>query len=204
MRRLTEQLPLRRGAHPTRELGMCAMEMVAWLAGEPHSDEPQCACPVLAALVRACNDTLSDADRNRYLRPLVPRLVNTRGTAADERARGFLVVDCVVRELLPAWLQRRRLAEAARQLRELPPITDAASAHAARFAIDAYAGEQHAASWVLQRAIDGVAPARYVAGLARVASANPAAETWPLVVARIERMAAIGRVGGALPAIDAD
>ena len=36
-----------------RKNDLCAMEMVAWLAGEAHSDEPECACPVLAAMVRA-------------------------------------------------------------------------------------------------------------------------------------------------------
>ncbi|MCA8975327.1 MAG: hypothetical protein KDC98_11440, partial [Planctomycetes bacterium] len=87
MQRLIGQFPLASGAHPTRSDGMCAMEMVAWLAGEAHSDEPACACPVLGALVRACNDVMGDRDRNRLLRPLVPALVNSRATVAIERQR---------------------------------------------------------------------------------------------------------------------
>jgi hypothetical protein len=84
MERLADQRPLRRGAHASADDGMCAMEMVAWLAGEAHTDEPLCACPVIAAFVRAVNDALpSDAARDRHLRPLVPRFVGTRGTAAD-------------------------------------------------------------------------------------------------------------------------
>ena len=71
MKRLKEQVPLQRGSHPSREDGMCAMEMVSWLAGEAHSDEPRCTCPVLAALVRACNDAMGDAARNLHLQPLV-------------------------------------------------------------------------------------------------------------------------------------
>ena len=39
-RKLIEQLPIRRGSHPDRADGLCAMEMVAWLAGEAHSDGP--------------------------------------------------------------------------------------------------------------------------------------------------------------------
>ena len=96
MQRLIERHPLRRGAHPSRDDGMCAMEMVAWLAGEEHSDEPVCACPVVAALVRASNDAMTDDARNRYLRPLVPQLVNSRGSAADERVRGLLAIDRLV------------------------------------------------------------------------------------------------------------
>ena len=94
MQRLIEQYPLQRGSHPHRDDGMCAMEMVAWLAGEAHSDEPECACPVIASLVRACNDSMSDPARNRYLRPLVPQLVQTRADRRVEQARGMLAIDC--------------------------------------------------------------------------------------------------------------
>ena len=92
MIRIQDQFPLRRGAHDRRDDGMCAMEMVAWLAGEAHSDEPRCACPVIASYVRALNDLLpDDGARTRLLRPLVPKFVNTRGNAQDERRRGFVV-----------------------------------------------------------------------------------------------------------------
>jgi hypothetical protein len=95
---LTDVFPLRRGAHPSREDGMCAMEMVAWLAGEPHSDCPDCASPVLAAVVRAVNDRLpDDGAREWLLRPLVPRLVNSRADAGAERARALAIVDFVLR-----------------------------------------------------------------------------------------------------------
>lgn len=205
MQRLIDQLPLRRGAHPTRDEGMCAMEMVAWLAGEAHSDEPRCACPVLTSLVRACNDSLTDAMRNRYLRPLVPRLVNTRRTAAVERARGLLAVDCVVRELLPAWLRRRGMGTDARRLAGLPALRDLEAVRAALPVTACYARDQHAALWVLQRALDGSPPARYVTGVVQVARRNPAAETWPVVVALLERMAAAGLpVAGDLRASDAN
>lgn len=38
---------LKEGSHEARERGVCAMEAVAWLAGEKHSDAPRCACPVI-------------------------------------------------------------------------------------------------------------------------------------------------------------
>jgi hypothetical protein len=193
MRRLIEQHPLRRGAHPTRELGMCAMEMVAWLAGEPHSDEPSCTCPVLAAFVRACNDILSDDARIRHLRPLLPLLVNTRGSAACERARGLLAQDVLVRQLTPALLRRQHRHEEASLLASLPPIESTEALRAALRALEHYARDQHAAMWVLQRSLDGVAPARFVAGVVQVAKALNDEATWMVVCGLIETMARYGR-----------
>src|SRR5215471_4062137 len=95
---LLNAFPIRAGSHARRGDGMCAMEMVAWLAGEEHGDGPRCACPVIAAVVRAFNDALpDDAARSLWLRPRIPRLVNSRAGSLDERARGFLVADYAVR-----------------------------------------------------------------------------------------------------------
>jgi len=67
---------LAKGAHKLAGPRMCAMEMVAWLEGLPHSDNPACTCPVLAAYVRSVNDRMPDAERDRLL-PFLPRLVGT-------------------------------------------------------------------------------------------------------------------------------
>lgn len=178
MHRSIEQVPLQRGAHPTRDAGMCAMEMVAWLAGEPHSDEPSCACPVLGAFVRACNDSMDDEQRNRLLRPLVPFLLDSRRTAAVERARGLVAVDHLVRTLLPNWLRRQRRLEEAQLLFDLPPIRRLEDVRAALRAVEHFARSQHAAVWVLQRALEGTPPARYVAGVVQVARALGDGATW--------------------------
>ena len=157
---------------------MCAMEMVAWLAGEEHSDEPRCACPVIAAYVRAVNDALpTDTSRDRMLRPLVPRFVNTRGSANDERRRGWIVVDAMVRRLLPHLLDKRGKKEFAAALREMPAVADKSSAQAMLRAIDHFAIDQHAARWVLQRAIEGMSPQRFVAGAVQIVrrAGDPAA-----------------------------
>lgn len=58
------------GAHFSLDDGLCVMEAVAYVAGEPWSDHPKCACPVLGAFMRAWNDGLpTDEDRTRLLRP---------------------------------------------------------------------------------------------------------------------------------------
>ena len=46
-----DAITLARGAHDRRTDGVCVMEAVAWRAGEDHSDRPECASPVIAALV---------------------------------------------------------------------------------------------------------------------------------------------------------
>lgn len=194
--RLIEQHPLRRGAHPTREHGMCAMEMVAWLAGEVHSDEPRCACPVIAAFVRACNDALHDEARNRLLRPLVPKLINTRANAAVERVRGLVVVDTLVRQLVPSWLRRHHRHEEAALLAGLQPVHDAEALRASLRAIEHYGRDLHAARWVLQRAQDGVPPARFVAGAVQVARALNDPPTWTMMAHVAEAMAQVGRQSG--------
>ncbi|MEC7582953.1 MAG: hypothetical protein VYE77_01435 [Planctomycetota bacterium] len=183
MQRLFDQHPLRRGAHPSRDDGMCAMEMVAWLAGERHSDEPDCACPVIASFVRAVNDGLpSDEARDAMLRPLVPRFVNTRGNAADQRRRGLLVADAVVRHFVPHLLEKRGLRSEAEALRMLPAVTTVSGARTALHALDFWAKDQHAARWVLQRAIEGAPAARYVAGAVQTIKQAGDAKAWELAV----------------------
>ena len=169
---------------------MCAMEMVAWLAGETHTDEPRCACPVVGAFVRACNDAMTDEVRNRFLRPLVPQLVGTRASAAVERARGFVVIDGLVRTLVPASLRRQRRHDVADLLANLPPIERLEDVRTALRAVEAFARDQHATLWVLQRALEGTAPARFVAGAVQVARARDDAATWAATVAIVERMVA--------------
>ena len=81
--RAVETISLESGAHNTFAEGACVMEMLAWVAREQHSDHPQCACPVIAAFLRTWNDGLrSDAERDRLLKPLIPRLLDSRSTGS--------------------------------------------------------------------------------------------------------------------------
>lgn len=162
-------MPLRRGAHLRREDGLCTMELVAWLAGEPHSDEPRCACPVLAAFVRAVNDSVDDHDRERLLRPLAPLLVNSRADAAVEVARGMLLLDVLVREVVPAWLRTRGRGDAAAGLAAMPEVGAGTSLAEAASALAEVAPELRAAEWTVRSALAGMAPARFAPGVALAA-----------------------------------
>ncbi len=134
---ILETLDLKHGSHSDFSKGICALEAVAWLAGEEHSDSPECACPVIATIVRGWNDTLPDDEhRNRLIRPLVAKLVGTKaeGTPAQRDSillkRMFIVQDWYVRVRTPALLRLAGLNEHAAKLEAKPAIVDLASLEA--------------------------------------------------------------------------
>jgi len=119
-----DSITLQRGAHDSNgDKQFCAMEAAAWIAGEPHSDHPQCVSPVLGAFVRALNDALDDEQR-QALKPCIPRMIGTAGDGHDEE-RAWMAVDWLVRVCTPAWLDLAGLKDSAEALRSLPPITEA-------------------------------------------------------------------------------
>lgn len=132
--------------------GQCLMEAVALLGGEPKTDEPACACPVLAAYGRAINDAMGegaegDALRAKYLADLAPHLVGTRSTPEVERRRAYVLADHAVQAFAPLALDAAGLTGEADRLRALSPIQDAASARASSAAANAaYAASARAAA----------------------------------------------------------
>ena len=136
--RLAQIQTLSEGGHTSIDEGMCVMEAVAYVAGEPWSDAPQCACPVITRFMVGWNDGLPDNDaRDRLLKPLIPMIVGTRSTPACESIRAWLARDWMIRELTPAWLDLvPATAEHAAQLRALAPITSEPQLAAAQLALD--------------------------------------------------------------------
>jgi hypothetical protein len=191
-------IDLKKGAHGSREAGVCAMEAAAWLAGEPHSDKPQCACPVLAAFVIAWNDALpTDEDRNRILKPFIPRLVGSRSTPAVEERRSYLALDWLIRVQTPAWLDLRDdLKPHAAALRALDVIQDMATATAACVPVNAAWAAAGAAAWAA--AWDAAwAAAWAAAGAAAWAAARDAAGAAARDAARAAARAAAWAAAGA-------
>src|ERR1039458_1171742 len=123
------------GSHPDREAGVDAMEAVAWLAGEAHSDMPKCASPVLGAFMRSWNDALDDEGRQK-LKPYLPRLIGTAGNKKKDEKRAWLCTDWLVRECAPAWLELAGVKEAPAALRALPPILSVTAAKKAQPTVD--------------------------------------------------------------------
>jgi hypothetical protein len=130
-----DRIELKAGAHASRDDGVCAMEAVAWIAGESHTDHPSCVSPVLGAFLRQWNDDLDDEGRQR-LKPYLARTIGTAGDGQDE-ARGWLCADWLVRVHAPVWLELAGVRDAAAALRGLPELRDPATLGSARPAIDA-------------------------------------------------------------------
>jgi hypothetical protein len=135
---LLEKLPpLASGGHEKPEDGACIMEAVAYVAGEPWSDHPACACPVIGAFLRSWNDNLSDDRRDALLRPLVLKLVGTKSTPETELRRSLMAADWLVRVHTPAWLRLAKLTAQAEVLESLPEITSMAQMASSRGTIEA-------------------------------------------------------------------
>ncbi len=122
-------LRLGKGGHRNPDDGLCLLEAVAFMAGEPHSDSPACVSPVLADFGRDLNDRLDD-DRRQQLKPLISLMPGTAGDGLDE-ARGYLALDWLIRTYTPAWLDLAGLSAEAAELRALRRIVDLAAAQAA-------------------------------------------------------------------------
>lgn len=123
---MTTMLPapsfsLSTGKHSLPQQGMCLMECVAFIAGEPHSDAPQCASPVVAELARVINDSAFDEGRQMLLRRIL-QIATSRGTPEQEHARFGRLTDFVVREHLVALFNDASLPDFATQVLLLAPL----------------------------------------------------------------------------------
>ena len=185
--------PLKAGKHdPNGEA--CVMEAVSWVAGEKWSDHPACACPVIAEFLRSWNDGLFDDDRDRLLRPLIPRLVGTVNAKLENR-RATMAADWLIRVHTPAWLRLAGLATHADALSRLPEITDFSQVPHIRSTIEAAQLDAAAAGTA---AWDAAGAAAWdAAGDAARAAAGDAARAAAWAAARDAAWAAAWVAGGA-------
>jgi len=120
-KKILQGIYLDRGKHGSREAGMCLMEATAYIAGEPHSDEPVCVSPAIGRYGRSLNDELDDGLRQR-LKEYIPSMIGTAGDGHDD-TRSYMAVDWLVRTYTPAWLELAGRENDATQLRSLDAIT---------------------------------------------------------------------------------
>ncbi len=208
MRELPANFRLAKGSHKSFEDGACAMELVAFIAGESHSDHPQCASPVLTRYCICLNDRWNDEDR-QLLIGVLPKLVGTRGDYKLHARQAVVLVDASIREIVPLALEARGWNDLAARLRELSPVVDrdsardarkvclevkgeaykraAAAADAAAAAAAAYAAAADAAAYAAAYAYD----AAYAAAYAYDADAGIRAKTVNASLAALERAIAI-------------
>jgi hypothetical protein len=140
-----DTLHLESGRHAASLNQFCVLEAVAYIAGEPWSDHPQCASPVISVFLRSWNDGSGDEQRQE-LKRYIPRLVNSRGTDAQESERSWMALDWLVRVQTPTWLRLAGLTVQADFLTSLEPV-DVDNCPSILPALEAV-GSDAAAAWV--------------------------------------------------------
>lgn len=86
---MSDEYFLSKGHHFHAAEGRCAMEWVAYIAGEPHTDKPVCVSPVLRGVAIGLNDIMPN-DVRQKLRPYLGRMIGTAGDGFDEERLGML------------------------------------------------------------------------------------------------------------------
>ena len=86
MKDMHQTVRLARGRHAGPSGGTCVMELASLLAGEPFSDRPASACPVIGGVLRAYNDAVDDERRQR-LYGMAASVVETAPGDAELLAR---------------------------------------------------------------------------------------------------------------------
>jgi hypothetical protein len=214
-----EKIELKTGSHAKREDGVCAMELVAWMAGEKHSDAPECACPVITKYVIRLNDRLTTEER-QLLKPYLPRIIGTRDTSENQIKRAKTLAHAALTVFAPMALEVRGYKDHAEKMRAIPMSTssqewleardiarDAAADAAADAADAAYAAAYAAAAAAAADAAadadadaDAAAAAAYAAAYAAAAAdadadADAAAARKPVVEQALKYLDEILKVG---------
>jgi hypothetical protein len=98
LEQLCERVTLVKGVGSRRRGELCIMSFVALLAGEPHTDHPASASPLIRNLAIPINDAMPDELRQR-LKPFAARIVGTNDGC--DRARVEVLRQSLLTEILP-------------------------------------------------------------------------------------------------------
>lgn len=111
---MASEFRLSSGKHASPEDGLCAMEVVAFLDGSPHTDHPRCTCGIIGAFVRAINDNMPDDLRQKLL-PFLPRLIGTVVESHEQERHEYFAWQ-TIRVFAPAALRAQGYGRFARVL----------------------------------------------------------------------------------------
>lgn len=98
------RIPLSPGKHYPEAPQKCVMECVAFVMGEPHTDHPQCACPVVTRIAIHANDGFVPNDGGDLSRRILQLAGSNRGEAVT-RERAYFLTDYTFRTLMPRVLR---------------------------------------------------------------------------------------------------
>jgi len=112
-----ETMKLSTGSHKSIDDGACIMEMVSYMADEPWSAHPPCACPILTTYAIRLNDRFNDEHR-QSMKEFIPLLIGTRETDQIKIARKRLIRWRNVTATYPLILELLKLNDLAAELRK--------------------------------------------------------------------------------------
>jgi hypothetical protein len=137
-----QTIKLCKGKHTSPEDGACVMELASMLAGEPFTDHPASACPVIGSFLRSYNDSI-DETRRQSLYAYASKVVGSRAGQRIQEARAERLAEWAdeVLRTRRTWFLRSPL-RALTRLRK-PPI-DAVGPYAVH-AIPKHTDETHRA-----------------------------------------------------------
>jgi hypothetical protein len=107
--------------HARRGNRVTLLELVSWLAGEPHGEEPQAASKTLATFALWWARGLDDASRQTLI-TRAPALVASGNAEAAEAERRWAITEWLARVEAGAWLRAAGLVETADRLADLGPL----------------------------------------------------------------------------------
>jgi hypothetical protein len=102
LERLYDRIELINGIGDPGSGKLCLMSLVAFLAGEAHSDTPRAASPLIREFAVPINDGMDRSMRQR-LKPFAPRILGTSDGRDPERAA--LLYRAIVEEVFPQALK---------------------------------------------------------------------------------------------------
>jgi hypothetical protein len=115
------------------EIDTCVMQAVDWLrGGDGKTDTPPCASPVIGRYCTRLNDSALFAMHRDLLKPYAPKIVGTRASDKIEVQRGLIAADNACRVFAPIAFRAYKHEDWATECEALAPITDRATAKAAR------------------------------------------------------------------------
>lgn len=98
LERLYGGVQLVRGKGNPRKGRLCIMSLVAYLAGEGHTDRPRTASRVIRDFAVSLND-LAPQEWRQELKPFAPRIIGTND--GHDRARGRILYRAIMEEVIP-------------------------------------------------------------------------------------------------------
>lgn len=108
-----DKITLDKGRHDSFDEGANAMEVVAWLADEGHTDSPECVSPLVRRYTIVLSDSWDD-EKRQALKPYLVRMIDTGSDGKEDARREILCRE--VAALASPWLRLAELGETADRL----------------------------------------------------------------------------------------